>query len=341
MVKTEIFLKREYFSETATSFLQNDEFKVKLFRYPSGVEAIELTNSRGKIVVLPYMGQIIWRAEFEGIDLTMKNMFSQPRRTHNMLDTYGCFAFHSGLLSNGCPSSEDTHPMHGEFSCAKMDKAWLEITDNSIALVSEYEYCQGFGYHYTAHPKVTLKTNATDFNIQMKVKNLTSTEMPLQYMCHMNYAYVDNGIISSNLPQSVFKLRESIPAHVKPTKKWLQYNETIKEMQKTDKTLTYLNQPEMYDPEIVFMADNINKYTEKAVFEITSPQVYGFKTEFSTQDFTNATRWLLYNGDQKVAAFVLPATCRPEGFLAAKKAGTLVMLKSGEEKIFNVQTGLK
>lgn len=56
MVKTEIFLKREYFSETATSFLQNDEFKVNLFRYPSGVEAIELTNSRGKIVVLPYMG---------------------------------------------------------------------------------------------------------------------------------------------------------------------------------------------------------------------------------------------------------------------------------------------
>lgn len=338
---TKILLERSFFTYQPKYILNSPDFKVSLFRYNSGVESLTLENSQGYITLLPYMGQIIWDAQFRNINLTMKNMFSQPKQVDCIVDTYGCFAFHSGLLSNGCPSSEDTHPMHGEFSCAKMDKAWLEITDNSIALVSEYEYCQGFGYHYTAHPKVTLKTNATDFNIQMKVKNLTSTEMPLQYMCHMNYAYVDNGIISSNLPQSVFKLRESIPAHVKPTKKWLQYNETIKEMQKTDKTLTYLNQPEMYDPEIVFMADNINKYTEKAVFEITSPQGYGFKTEFSTQDFTNATRWLLYNGDQKVAAFVLPATCRPEGFLAAKKVGTLVMLKTGEEKIFNVQTGLK
>ena len=54
-------------------------------------------------------------------------MFSQPRKTHNMLDTYGCFAFHSGLLASGCPSPEDTHPMHGEFCCADMDRAWLEI----------------------------------------------------------------------------------------------------------------------------------------------------------------------------------------------------------------------
>lgn len=45
--------------------------------------------------------------------------------------------------------------------------------------------------------------------------------MPLQYMCHMNYAYVENGEISSNIPDSAFKLRETIPAHVKPTKNGL------------------------------------------------------------------------------------------------------------------------
>ncbi len=97
----------------------------------------------------------------------------------------------------------------------------------------------------------------------------------------------------------------------------------------------------MYDPEIVFMADKINQYGKKAVFEIDSPKGYGFKTEFSTEEFTSATRWILYNEDQQVAAFVLPATCRPEGFLAAKKAGTLVILKQNEEKSFTVITGLK
>lgn len=42
------------------------------------------------------------------------------------------FAFHSGLLSNGCPSPEDTHIMHGEMSCAVIDEAWLEIDEAGI-----------------------------------------------------------------------------------------------------------------------------------------------------------------------------------------------------------------
>ena len=67
-MKTKINLQREYFSELPTEILSSSEFSVKLFRYPAGVEAVEIKNSRGKIIVLPYMGQIIWRAEFDGID---------------------------------------------------------------------------------------------------------------------------------------------------------------------------------------------------------------------------------------------------------------------------------
>lgn len=340
-MKTKIMLDRSYFADLKKDILINDHFTVSVFKYLSGIEGLTIANEKGHITLLPYMGQIIWDVQFNGISLVMKNMFSQPKPAKCIVDTYGCFAFHSGLLSNGCPSPEDTHPMHGEFSCADMDRAWLEVDEDSVALVSEYEYCMGFGFHYIARPSVTLKAGATRFEIKMNVKNLTSVDMPLQYMCHMNYAYVENGRISSNLPQSAFKLRESIPAHVKPTPTWLAYNEEIKQMQKSGSTLTLLDQPDMYDPEIVFMADHIDQYGKDAVFEIDSPKGYGFKTEFSTGDFTSATRWILYNGDQQVAAFVLPATCRPEGFLAAKKAGTLLILKPGEEKTFKVKTGLK
>ena len=341
MVKTEIFLKREYFSETATSFLQNDEFKVKLFRYPSGVEAIELTNSRGKIVVLPYMGQIIWRAEFEGIDLTMKNMFSQLRRTHNMLDTYGCFAFHSGILASGCPSSEDTHPMHGEFCCADMDKVWLEIDEDSVTIWGEYEYCQGFGFRYIARPHVCLKAKDSKMTIGMQVKNTTSIEMPLQYICHINYAYVDKGELFANIPDSAFKLRESIPSHIKPSKDWFVYTDELKKMQANGQTLTKLGNPELYNTEIVFLADDIDEYTDFVNAQIRSPQGYTFETTFSTEQFKHAIRWIMYNGDQQVSSFIIPATSRPEGFLAAKKAGHLIMLKPNETKYFSVTTGLK
>ena len=55
----------------------------------------------------------------------------------------------------------------------------------------------------------------------------------------------------------------------------------------------------------------------------------------------DATRWLLHNPDQKVASFVLPGTSRPEGFLAAKAAGTLIELAPGATRSFHVSTGIK
>ena len=102
---------------------------------------------------------------------------------------------------------------------------------------------------------MTLRKESALFDIAMSVTNLATVPMPLQYMCHMNYAYVDQGRISSNIPATAFKLRESIPSHVHPTEKWLAYNEEIKKLQKEGRSLEVLDQPDMYDPEIVFMAD--------------------------------------------------------------------------------------
>lgn len=75
----------------------------------------------------------------------------------------------------------------------------------------------------------------------------------------------------------------------------------------------------MYDPEIVFFMDNLSKYQENLEYKMKSPSGHSYVTKFSSKDFNYATRWILFNEDQQVGAFVLPATCRPEGFLAAKK----------------------
>lgn len=340
-MKSQIELKQAFFSEKPFVLFHNDEFEVTLFRYDSGIEAVTIKNSRGEVTLLPYMGQMIWDLAFDGISLRMKNMFRQPKAAQAVVDTYGCFAFHSGLLANGCPSPEDTHLLHGEMPCAKMDKAWILLDDDSVSLGGCVEYVQGFGHHYQAKPAVCLSAGATKIEISMQVENMAAVEMPLQYMCHMNYAYMENGKFYSNLPATAFKLRESIPAHVKPTEKWLAYNEDIKKLQAAGRSLERLDQPAMYDPEIVFMADEISQYGDKARIELVSPEGHRFVTEFSTQEFNYATRWILYNEDQQVAAFVLPGTCRPEGFLAAQKAGSLIMLKPGECRAFTVVTGLE
>lgn len=153
-----IMLFREQFCRHEQEIYHSDNFTVTSFKYASGIEALKMTNSRGYVTLLPYYGQMIWDAEFDGHNLKMDNMFSQPKRGENIVDTYGCFAFHSGLLRNGCPSPEDDHVLHGEMPCADMDQAWLLVDGDRLALTGSVEYVKGFGDHYCAQPPVRLST---------------------------------------------------------------------------------------------------------------------------------------------------------------------------------------
>ncbi len=326
------------FTDKPSIILQSEDFKVTAFKYTSGVEGLRVENNKGYVTILPFLGQMIWDAEFCGHNLKMENMFSEPKPVKTVIETYGCFAFHSGLISNGCPSAEDTHALHGEMPCASMNSAWLTLSGNKIAIQGEYEYVMGFGHHYRATPAVTLQANSSLFDIEMSVTNLASEPMPLQYMCHMNYAYVDNASLTENIPAAAIKLRESIPGHVKPTEQWLAFNESIKS---GAVKLNVLDQPEMCDPEIVFFMDNLTQYAAEPEFKMTGPDGTTFVTRFKSAELNYATRWILYNGSQKVGAFVLPATCRPEGFLAAKGNNTLIMLAQNETRHFRVTTGVE
>lgn len=333
------YLDKADFSSTKKVILKNKHFKVETFTYSSGIEAVTIHNSKGYITVLPYFGQIIWDVVFNDTSLTMKNMFTEPKKGLDITDTYGCFAFHSGLLANGCPSPEDTHPLHGEFPCSTMDKSYLVFDETSISVHSEYEYVKGFGHHYMAHPSVKMFADQTEFTISLDVENLSNAQMmPLQYMCHMNYAYIENGVLSENIPNEAFRLRTSIPDHVNPNEDWLNYMEQLKQ---SKDLISTLNQPEMYDPEICFFAENLNHHTKEATFEMTSEENQTFFINFDTTEFPYATRWLLHNADQQVAAFALPATCLPEGYLAAKEAGSLIFLSPHEKRSFTVKTGIK
>jgi hypothetical protein len=301
------------------------------------VEGLRIENSRGHLVILPWLGQMIWDAQFDGQDLTMRNMFRQPKAAKEVVETYGCFAFHSGLLANGCPSPDDNHPLHGEMPCAPMDDAWMELEGDSLTVTGRYEYVMGFGHHYQAQPAVTLRKASALFDITMSVTNLASVPMPLQYMCHMNYAYVAGATFSQNVPDEAIRLRESVPAHVKPTGQWLAFNQRLLQ---GEASLKGLDEPHNYDPEIVFFADKLDRYTDRPEFRMTAPDGVTFVTRFASAELNYATRWILYNGDQQVAAFVLPATCRPEGFLAAQNSGSLIQLAPAQTRSFTVTTGI-
>lgn len=335
-----LHLYPELFKTQEQIIVQSEKFSVSTKRYPQDIAGLTIRNSRGYIEILPFMGQMIWDAVFDGHSLRMGNMFDKPQRAQEIVDTYGCFAFHSGLLSGGCPAPEDNHPLHGEFPCAAMDCAYLCIDGERIKLVSEYEYVRGFGHHYRACPSVSLAADCARFDINMQVKNLSAYQkMPLIYMCHMNYAYIDKAVMRQNIPDDALQLRRSIPAHLHPTPEWQAFNEAILQ---GGIDANVLDKTQCYDPEIVYFADNLPQYGEMMEFELQHPDNgTAFSTRFSSREFPHATRWILHNPDQKVAAFVLPATARPEGYKAAEAAGTLQWLEAGESRRFSVNTGIK
>lgn len=336
-MKTRLPLTRDQFQPTPSTLLESEAFRVELYRYPSGIEAVRLHNRRGSVTVLPFLGQMIWEVAFDGHNLTMGHSFRQPLPARSIIDTYGCFAFHSGLLANGCPAPEDDHPLHGEMACARMDSAWLVLEEQTLSLEGEYDYVKGFGHHYLAAPAVRLQADRPRLTIDMTVTNLAGAPMPLQYMCHINSAWIDQGRFRQSIPDRAFQLRQSIPAHLRPTPAWRDYTDRLA---RDPLALQQLDQPQLCYPEIVFFADDLPQYGDEVQFELHVPQGYALMTRFSTAQFPHATRWLLHNPDQQVAAYILPATCRPEGFLAAQQAGTLITLKPGEQRHFSVETGL-
>ncbi|MGO1353777.1 MAG: DUF4432 family protein [Brachybacterium tyrofermentans] len=331
-------LPRELFGETPRVVCQSPEWTVSARRCRTGVESLSIRNSRGRVEVLPFLGQIVWDAEFDGQSLRMTSMFEEPRKVERIAETYGCFAFHSGLLAAGCPSPEDDHPLHGEFSCAEMDSAELVLAEDSVTIRSVHEYVMGFGHHYRAIPSVTLRAGSALLDIDLEVTNLSAyATMPLQYICHLNYRFLEGARMTQTLPEGTFHLRESIPAHVAPTPAWEQITQRIRSGAIDPDSLVGAEQ---FDPEIVYFADDLPAQGGPLRFSLANSDEFEFVTEFDSSQFPTATRWILSNPDQQVAAFALPATSRPEGFLAAERAGTLVQLPAGRSTRFSVTTGL-
>ena len=334
-------LYQHTWGDAARPVLEAEAFSAHAWTYPSGVKALSLQNARGRLVVLPWQGQMIWDAEFDGHNLTMRNLFEQPRPTAAIIGTYGCFMFHAGLLRNGCPTPEDDHPLHGEMPCAAMDRAWLEVGEDEqgayLRLAGDYEYVQGFGDRYRASPSVTLRPDSGLFEIGMQVLNRAGKPMDLMYMAHMNYAYVAGGRFTQPRGYEGQRMRASVPAHVRPTGDWTAYMATLAE---DPSRLQVLDTPQLYDPEIVSFFDGVGTDEQgQAHFFLEHPDGAAFYTRYRPEQFSHAARWVLHNADQQVAAFILPATCEPEGYLAERAKGNVRSLAPGERASFNVLTG--
>ena len=304
-------LHRDQFTEAGRVVLASDAFTATAFRYPTGVEALRIDTPRGHVEVLPFMGQMLWDAAFDGLRLTIKSQFDMPRPAPTIIGTYGCLAFHSGLLRNGVPTAADSHPVHGEFPTAPMDEAGLEIDGDTLRVTGRRDHIEGFGPHNRATPSVTLQAGQTLFDLGMAVENRSFAPMELMYMAHVNFDFLPGARIVQPAPFTPYRtrVRAAVPAHVTPT------------------------------PELFYVRDPATDPQGLAHLLLQRPAGDGFALSYRPAEFPKLVRWIFVNGDTEVAAFALPSTCEPEGYLAEKAKGNVRMLAPGETARFSTRLG--
>ena len=273
----------------------------------------------------------------------MRSMFPVPRPAKTIVETYGCLAYHCGILRSGVPGPGDNHALHGEAPCAEMDEAGIAVGEDErdpwIAVTGLRDYALGFGSHYLASPRVVLRADETAFDVVMNVENVAADPMDVMYMCHANFAFAEGGRIIQPVPftPQYVVARTAIPGHVPPTP---EYEARIQEFAAHPEEMEVLKEPKRYDPEQVFYPKGLKRGADGLVhFTALRREGDAFAVAYDPESMPHNIRMILVNGDQKVAGFALPATCEPEGYTAEKRKGNVRSLASRAKARFVTRLG--
>jgi hypothetical protein len=333
LARTLFHLMPETFCEKEKLLVETSTFVISTFRYPSGVCALRLRNDRGYLVMLPFQGQQIWSAEFDGRDLTMKSMFSAPNQTRSYLENYGGFLLHCGATAMGVPSGPDTHPLHGELPNAPYEKAYLVLGEDErgeyVALGGRYQHTVAFSHNYLAEPEVRLYADSALFKILLKITNLKYTPMELMYLAHINFQPVmDSRLAYSAVctPENV-RVRTSIPSHVRPGPG---YAEFLQELQSNPSKHHILQRELLFDPEVVFFINYLADTAGWAHSLQILPDGSADYVAHRPDQLDKGVRWICRTPDQDALGLVLPATAEPEGYHIEKAKGNLKIIPVGQ-----------
>jgi hypothetical protein len=324
-----INLSTGMFQDKEKILLECSGLSISTFRFSSGVCGLRMKNERGSLVMLPYQGQQIWSAQFDGRDLTMRSMFEEPRPGVPFLETFGGFLQHCGATAMGGPSPKDTHPLHGELPNAPYQQASMLVGENEkgtfISLGGQYRHTVAFACDYLAEPVVRLYSNSTLFETGMTITNLKASAMEMMYLMHINFRPVDRShlVYSAQYTPDHVRVRTGVPAHIQPKPG---YPEFLKELKDHPEIHHHLEPNLLFDPEVAFFIDYIAGEDGWAHSLQVHPNGAADYVTHRPDQLPRATRWLCRTPDQDSIAFIEPGTAEPEGYLTEKGKGNLKVL---------------
>ena len=327
------------FGEKERLLCTSGETAVSTFRFDSGVAGLRVKTARGEFVMLPFQGQQIWRASFDGRELTMRSMFDQPRMTQTYLETYGGFLIHCGLAGLGAPGPEDSHPLHGELPNAPFQFAWLDVGSDHVTVSGSYQHIVAFSTNYRATISTTLSARSSLLDVSVEVENLKRTQMELMYLAHANFRPVDQGTLhytAEYAPNSV-RVRRSIPSHVTPKPGYREFLEVLADDPAAHHNL---RSDLAFDPEVVFEIDMKSDADGFAHAVQIHPDGTADYVRCRPDQARLCTRWICRTPDQDGLGIAFPATSGVEGYAAEKAKGRVETVEGGDTWRIDMQFGL-
>ena len=344
-----INLSRFVFGREPATIAEDGEFRAVGWRYASGVDAIRVSNSRGSFTVLPWMGQAIWRCDFDGRELAMKSMYDEPADCRESFsESYGFFMMHCGLTAMGNPTAEDDHIGHAELPVARYQTAYLEFGRDSkgpfAAVGGGYRHTRCFEYNYLFSPRVVLRRGAARLEIEANVRNDKDIPLEYYYLCHVNHRPVDGStIVESPLSRAPIVNREVPPGYYKP---WARATERFLDALERDWHVQSRVgvDGESYRPEIVncyfHRPDRSGWATVRQVYPEKIGRTAGVFVRYRPSELPYATRWIARTKDEDAMGMCLPATAEHKGRAYCRRHGQQRFLAPGKTASFHIETGV-
>ena len=328
-------LQKNFFTSEKKTLIKHGEFKIKAFRYESGVEALKVKNEKCSFIFTPFKGQQIWHFMVDGEEISMQTEVKEPQNTMTYLENYGGFLYHCGIISFGAPDS--AHPHHGEIPNAIYDKAYIKCGEDEggkyIILGGELEHNTAFVRHYKFKPEPKLYEDSSVFKIKVTIENLRAYPLEWSYLCHINFKPFENAelVASTKYDNEHIKLYRSEGSP-----------ELHNYFDKLEKDFTIMNkvgkEGQVYDPEICFGIKYIPdeegrgytmQMTDKGACYVCHP----------ADILTNGVRWISRTKNEDAMGMVLPATGEHLGYENAKAKGQLQVLPADGEISFTIEAG--
>jgi galactose mutarotase-like enzyme len=325
MMPTSDWLGRDQLDRHSVEMRQFIDFRQSTL--PNGMRIIEAYNASGlSYTVLPDRGLDIWTAHYKGIPLTWVSQGSpfvpdvaQPwlRQFNGGLLTT-CGLTHAGPPEKQ-PITDGGRDLHGLYSRLRANEvairgAWggesyvMDLT----GVVSESTL---FGEQLRLKRTYRLVLNTPIITWSDRVTNLGDNPVPLMVLYHINLGYplIQAGTQFQSAHQTV--IPRDAEAEV-GFDRWPHYEAAIPR----------------FAEQVYFHHVKADRSGRSVAALLQSD--FGLQFEWDTRTLPYLTQWK--NTRQGIyVSGIEPGNCLPEGQVAARDKGRLVMLEPGEERVFN------